>query len=739
MFANLIIRYKLLIIICVILLAGGSVLLLPLLKVDVQFSNFFPKGDAQLDFYKEFTSKMGSNDLFIFCAVKADKSVFDLYFLRKADKFVLNCQKLPFIRNVSSITNSNRFYKTPFGIISYPYLHLDTPEKFEKDSLRIVKDSFLTKRFVSTDHQYLSFIIELEKGLDLNQADTAMVQIDSLISLHGLKNSHLLGRKYMEVQYNKMVAKELGRSLLLSLIFIVVVLGFLYRSLSGILLPVLSMILAFLILCGFLALTGRSLGILANLFPTIMLIVGISDVIHIFNKNSLEIQKGRNQRQAIKKTIKEIGLTTFLTSFTTAAGFLTLTTSSMPAIRNFGFDAAAGVLIAYGVSIVFVPAILLTLGLRMPLKSQIFTKYWDSFCEKLFQLTTQIPGRILNITFFITGIALIGIFQIDTNNLQLTNIPDVHRLKTDYKAFEEHMGGGRSFEMAVICKNEFDLSTLSEIRTLHNYLESLPELEKVFSPITLYYGISKIFERRLPLFELPESDEKLNRYVKSVKNSIMGSDWKLVDSTQTIGRISARMKDLGRKKVKTFNSKISAWIGENLDTTHLQFYFTGTDLLFDRGHELRIQNMGQGLIIAIFVVALLMGLIFKSSRIIIIVLLVNVLPLLLLGGVMGFMGIELRGHTSIIFTIAFVIAVDDTIHFLSKFKIERQKGLSVREAVRKTMQESLKAIIVTSIILFGGFFVYVVGVLVSTSLLFALIIDVFLLPVLILRFIKDDA
>ena len=94
-----------------------------------------------------------------------------LYFLKKAHEFVLNCRKLPFVRNVSSITNSDHFLKTPFGIISQPYLHLDTSEKLEEDSLQIVKDAFLTKRFISTDHQYLSFIIELDKNLDLNQSD----------------------------------------------------------------------------------------------------------------------------------------------------------------------------------------------------------------------------------------------------------------------------------------------------------------------------------------------------------------------------------------------------------------------------------------------------------------------------------------------------------------------------------------------------------------------------------------
>jgi predicted RND superfamily exporter protein len=157
--------------------------------------------------------------------------------------------------------------------------------------------------------------------------------------------------------------------------------------------------------------------------------------------------------------------------------------------------------------------------------------------------------------------------------------------------------------------------------------------------------------------------------------------------------------------------------------------------------------MGSGLLIAILMVAIIMGFLFRNFSIVIITLLVNILPLVIVAGLMGFLGIELRGTSSIIFTIGFVIAVDDTIHFLNKYRLELQKGHSVSNAIQITLRESGKAILLTSIILFGGFFtlihsdfwdVYVHGILVSFMLLFALLTDLFLLPVLLLKFKKSQ-
>jgi predicted RND superfamily exporter protein len=746
---NFLIQYRYLIVFGLAFAVFGSIFLLPKLNVDVRFSTFFPAGDPDLDFHEFFSKKMGNNDPFIKVALKPEKRIFDSIFLQKTDSFTLALRRILGIKNVNGLTNLTYARKTPFGIIRRPYLDPYKTEKFAEDSLKIVKDKFLTERFYSPIEKTLLVFIELAQNLELNQADTLMMRIDSVIQSFDFHESHLLGRKYMEVEYKRMVTKELVRSMAWSFGFIILVLIFLYRSVQGVLLPLISMIFALLIFYGILALTGRSLGILANLFPTIMLIVGISDVIHLLTKYSLEIKENRSKKEAILKLFKETGLSIFLTSFTTAVGFLTLTTASMTAIQNFGFDAAIGVMIAFLVSILFVPSILFIFGFKSSQIHNILAEKLNQGFEKLHRFNLKSGSKILWFSGVIALMSILGMTQINTNTLQLTNIPNHHRLKIDFNFFEEKLGGGRIFEMAIFCKNKngFELSELNEIQKLHDYLHHLPNLKNISSPITYYHGIAKVFEPRLQNLELPKTNEKLKRYLKIFEKKSQSLSWKLVDSTQMIGRVSASVHDLGRLRIKSLNSQINSWIIENLDTSKLEFRFTGSDLLIDKAHEHRIQNMGSGLLIAILMVAIIMGFLFRNFSIVIITLLVNILPLVIVAGLMGFLGIELRGTSSIIFTIGFVIAVDDTIHFLNKYRLELQKGHSVSNAIQITLRESGKAILLTSIILFGGFFtlihsdfwdVYVHGILVSFMLLFALLTDLFLLPVLLLKFKKSQ-
>jgi predicted RND superfamily exporter protein len=157
--------------------------------------------------------------------------------------------------------------------------------------------------------------------------------------------------------------------------------------------------------------------------------------------------------------------------------------------------------------------------------------------------------------------------------------------------------------------------------------------------------------------------------------------------------------------------------------------------------------MFQGLAIAFGIVALIAGLLYKSLRVILITLIPNIIPLIMVAAVMGYFGISLKLSTSIVFTIAFGIAVDDTLHFISKLKLELDKGKPLLFALRRTFLSTGKAIIVTSMILSGGFLIlllssfggtFYTGLLISLTLLFALVIDLTLLPVLFMLFYIPD-
>ena len=219
----------------------------------------------------------------------------------------------------------------------------------------------------------------------------------------------------------------------------------------------------------------------------------------------------------------------------------------------------------------------------------------------------------------------------------------------------------------------------------------------------------------------------------------------LMDSTQVFGRMSSTLGDIGKYAVDDKNKRLFEFINQNINQDLVKIHLTGTGHLLDKNMSHLASSLTKGLLIAVFLVSLLMGFLYKSVKMVLIAIIPNVLPLLMLAAVLGFSGIDLKVSTAIIFTISFGIAVDDTIHFMSKFKLELNKGQSKLYALKRTYLSTGRAIILTTLILCSGFLLLIlsdflgtfyVGLLLSLTLLFALIADLFILPVLLLLFFK---
>jgi predicted RND superfamily exporter protein len=198
------------------------------------------------------------------------------------------------------------------------------------------------------------------------------------------------------------------------------------------------------------------------------------------------------------------------------------------------------------------------------------------------------------------------------------------------------------------------------------------------------------------------------------------------------------MYDVGAINIQKMREDIDNWAVQNLDNDLIQWRHTGTSLLYDKNAFLLRKSLFRGLDLAFIVISLLMGLLFRSVRMVVIALIPNIFPLLAGAAIIGFSGMELDAPTAIFFTIAFGIAVDDTIHFLSKFRHEIRKGRSREEAILRTYRETCTAIMMTTVILFFGFISLVgsaypptahIGLLISFTLLAALFADLFLLPI----------
>ena len=292
-----------------------------------------------------------------------------------------------------------------------------------------------------------------------------------------------------------------------------------------------------------------------------------------------------------------------------------------------------------------------------------------------------------------------------------------------------------------------DFEVIREVNILSEYLLSYDIIKSSISLPTFYKSISRMNRgNSITGYVFPDTESEFVKSQNLIKRSRMAEEAVLVSKDGSKTRISARMADIGADSVKIVGKQIDQWINENIDPAIIEVVRTGTGMILVKNADYIRNNILYGLLIAIIAVSILMGLLFRNWIMVLIALIPNIFPLLMAGAIIGYSGIELEAGVSVVFAIIFGIAVDDTIHFLSKFKLARLSGYGVEKSIEITYSETGKAIVFTTIILFFGFLLMLfssnppsvtVGILISFTLIGALICDMTLLPLLLRRFIKE--
>lgn len=732
---------------CFVLLGVGALFLLPQLKFNFNFEQFFPEGDPDLEVFKDFTSEFETDDNFLLIAVENQPTVFDTAFLKRIKAFSIACKKeVPEVKTVQSLADFKYPVMTPFGPTTIPAVHLNDSSRLTQDSVRIMNDERLLYNLINGSANSTVILLKMNDNIQLEVSKDVMVAVRSLLASYGFEDARMLGRAYFQSELASLQMREIIISTIISGILISIVMILIFKRWISILIALTSIGIGLLIFMGLLSLMGRELTIMAALYPVLMLIVGTSDVVHILTKYLDELKKGKPRKSALHVTIREIGLATLLTSLTTAVGFATLLSSRVVPIQDFGMNSAIGVIIAYVIVIGFTCPLMSLFSREKLIKHKDPIDQWTGFLDKAYFFSLHRSKFIWAASFVVLVFFGIGISKVHTNYDLYTNLPTGEKISEDFLYFEKEYAGFRPLELAVSINENykvFDYEVLQSVNKAEDHIKSLPEIQTAFSLATIVKSLNQMSKRdNIEAYKFPEEKEykKLKRMLKAVPASSADI---LINKDKDKTRISSKIKDIGAQNIKQLTKEIDQWINTNIDTNIVQIQQTGTGLLLDKNSEFVKDSLFEGLLIALTIVSLLMGFLFKNIKMVFLALVPNLIPLLFAASLLGYFNIALEAGVSIVFAIIFGIAVDDTIHFLSKYKLAKNK-LGDREAALKvTFQESGKAIIFTTIILFFGFLVLLfsanqpsvaIGMLISVTLFSALIADLTILPVLIRKF-----
>jgi predicted RND superfamily exporter protein len=348
---------------------------------------------------------------------------------------------------------------------------------------------------------------------------------------------------------------------------------------------------------------------------------------------------------------------------------------------------------------------------------------------------------IISILSLIFGI--IGIYQINISGSIIEDMPKKSDFFKDILFFDEEFNGIVPIEVIIDTKRKGGanrLSTLKRIDKLEKYIRETPELSPALSMVGGMKFIKQAYYNGNPnYFKLPSSQENsfIARYLKNLNDS--GDLLKnYQDSTAQFSRVTTFMKDIKTERIEEIEIDLLKEIDKIFPNERYDVKLTGKPLLYLKGTHYLIRNLIISLSLAILLIAIFMAYMFRSFKMILISLIPNLLPLIVTAGVMGFTGIPLKPSTILVFSIAFGISVDDTIHFLAKYRQELiENNWKIKSAVYSSLRETSISMFYTSVVLFFGFAVFMssnfggtvaLGGLISVTLLFAMLANLILLP-----------
>ena len=721
-----------------------SAFLLGNLKFSFDFNQFFPQGDEDIIFYNEFMKDFGADDSFLLIAVKNENSIFEKKFLADFHQFSLESKNLPYIKESKSLTTLFYPLKTSFGYTRIPIIHWNDSSRYKTDWNKLKQDKIFLNSLIDKNATSLVVALQTKDELNYEQSVELIDKAQRLLKNNNLEEYHLLGRSSFYKAMVEMQKREVLVTTTVSTILVFLILLLVYRRITIVIISLFSIIIALLLFLGLLSLLGKELNVMAAFYPVLMLIVGTSDVIHIMDRYLGELKKGLERQSAIIITLKEVGVSTLLTSVTTAVGFASLLTSKSTNISDFGINSAMGVMVAYITVIALTSSLLITVKKKYLLPKKQGLSRWPGNLSLLNRFTQRNSKTILLGSLLFVVCCSVGVAKINTNYQFKESLPKGSPLAKDFQFFQEYYTGFRPLEIAILAKKGHkvtDLVVAKEIEKIEDLIIANRSIGNVQSVNTFSKVINKAHHlNKQEFYVIPKDEKTYKKYQIEAKRLARRQLARYVDSSETKGRITASVLDVGADSLLRFYDEFNSFIISKTDTNLVNFKLTGKGLLLDKNSMYVRQSLLEGLVIASIIVGLLMVVLFKNIKLLIISLIPNLLSLLFAGALLGFLGIPLEASISIVFAIVFGIAVDDTIHFLSRFKQCRASGLNQEESLEKTFQETGKALVITTIVLFFGFMVMLfsihqpsvtVGLLISFTLLVALVLDLLLLPVII--------
>jgi hypothetical protein len=769
-------------ILTMLVIIGAILSQLPTLTMDISTEGFMHPADPTLADYNAFRDQFGRDELIIVAITCPD--VFDGRFLEKLKKLHEDLQdNVPYLEDITSLVNARNTRGETDRLIVEDLLENwpRTPEAMSAIKRRTMENPLYKNLLISENGRMATIILQAQtysatdddmdvlEGFEatsdmdpagIDEANEKKYLTDSensemVTAVKKIANGYATPDFTIDIAGSSVVThflkhamiKDIRKFLLLAVITVALFLFIMFRRISGVVLPLLIVMLSLLSTISLMAIFNVPIKLPTQILPSFMLAVSVGYSVHILAIFYHSFQKSRNREAAIVHAIGHSGLAVLMTAATTAGGLFSFSTSQVAPIADLGIFAGIGVLLAMAYTIILLPALLAIIPIkkRLPRTGPEQDSATDRLLAAVGRVTTTHPYKILIISAAILAVSIAGAMKIKFSHDILKWLPADNAARVATEKIDHDLKGSVALEIILDTGREnglYDPDLLNRIEKTIAYLETLKVgnifVGKAWSLTTILKETHRALNENRPAFYAISQDQNLiAQELLLFENSGSDDMEDFTDSQFSKVRMMAKvpfknalaytkfLKDLNHHLQKTFPDV-------KITTTGMIALLSGT-------LSNAIDSMGRSYLYALLVITVLMVLLIGRLRIGLLSMVPNLTPIIIILGIMGWFKIPMNLFTMLVGNIAIGLAVDDTIHFMHNFRRYFEESNDATAAVMETLHTTGRAMLVTSCVLSIGFFIFMFatmnnlfhfGLLTGLTIILALLSDYFIAPAL---------
>lgn len=731
------------------------------IRMGHNLANTLPDTDSTMVVYHQFLDTYGEDGRAIFIGMVED-NLFDLPNFQ--DYYDLNEN----IRQINGVTECLSVTRV------YNIVKNDSIKKFqlsqvvgrrpksqkEVDSIKSVIESLAMYDglLFNTETHSTMMLVTLDdehanSNLRKETTDALSILLNDYSTRHGIE-MHISGMPYIrEVTTQKMV-KEIVGFTFLSIVVAGLILYLFFRSWRPLVSVMAIVLISVVYMFGIMALLDFDVTILTGVLPPLLIIIGVENSIFMLNKYHREFEACHDKIQALKNVIVRIGPANLLTNTTTAVSFASFIITRNALLVPFGILASICIMLTYVMTMVLLP----TFFSYQKKPEGKMVNYMNNprinyIMDKISVFVLGKKRVIFAVLAVLMLVCVIGATRITTSGRVVDDIAKSDKLYKDIMFFEENVGGVMPFEISIDTRKPKGIMNAQFIRKVQQLEDTLALYPEFSEPLSIAevvkFARQGFYNGKREQFKIPSNNEFgfIMKYMPETKGGEMPAIvTQYMDKEMQCTRVSVQMANVTTPEIDAISRSLKPQIDQIFPKEKYDVVMTGSAMVTLQGTNYLIVNLSHSLFLAFIVIALLMAVTFHKFKMVIISLIPNLIPLLFTAGVMGFCGIPLKMSTILVFSIALGISVDNTIHYLARYRLQmKMNDNDIKKSVMAAIQETGPSMIYSASILICGFLIFafssfggtkIVGFLVPFTLLVALITNILVLPALVLTFYR---